>query len=224
MRDFYATVEWLQHFIINLYVHLLLQFHFCSTQNLKFYYMKLLLFLLFYLFIFFAAFKHPIDTKDKNTPLTSSYSDIALDYQTRPVNVEKLFILRGLTSSWQYWCYERVFSSSKSCLFELLSKYKCCLNILSHAWLSTFVYHLSWILVSLQDAYHEPHCVFWEYTNAYVWFSFCSSQEIHHKEQSRFNTWHREDAKFVFEGCVFLCLFYYCLSFFLKTRREISYL
>ena len=51
---------------------------------------------------FFAAFKHPIDTKDKNTPLTSSYSDIALDYQTRPVSVEKLFILRGLTSSWQY--------------------------------------------------------------------------------------------------------------------------
>lgn len=120
MRDFYATVEWLQHFLINLYVHLLLQFHFCSTQNLKFYYMKLLLFLLFYLFIFFAAFKHPIDAKAKNSPLTSSYSDIALDYQTRPVSVEKLFILRGLTSSWQYWCYERVFSSSKSCLFELL--------------------------------------------------------------------------------------------------------
>ena len=50
-------------------------------------------------FFFFAAFKHPIDAKDKNTPLTSSYSDIALDYQTRPVSVEKLFILRGLTSS-----------------------------------------------------------------------------------------------------------------------------
>ena len=100
------------------------------------------------------------------------------------------------------------------------NKYKCCLNILSHAWLSTFVDHLSWILVSLQDAYHEPHCVFWDYTNAYVWFSFCSSQEIHHKEQSRFNTWRREDAKFVFEGCVFLCLFYYCLSFFFLRREE----
>ena len=118
MRDFYATVERLQHFLINLYVHLLLQFHFCSTQNLKFYHMKLLL--LLFIYLFFAAFKHPIDAKDKNTPLTSSYSDIALDYQTRPVSVEKLFILRGLTSSWQYWCYERVFSSSKSCLFELL--------------------------------------------------------------------------------------------------------
>ena len=160
MRDFYATVEWLQHFIINLYVHLLLQFHFCSTQNLKFYYMKLLLFLLFYLFIFFAAFKHPIDTKDKNTPLTSSYSDIALDYQTRPVSVEKLFILRGLTSSWQYWCYERVFSSSKSCYIWTSNKYKCCLNILSHAWLSTFVYHLSWILVSLHRMPTMNHTVF----------------------------------------------------------------
>ena len=74
----------------------------------------------YFILFFFAAFKHPIDAKDKNTPLTSSYSDIALDYQTRPVSVEKLFILRGLTSSWQYWCYERVFSSSKSCLFELL--------------------------------------------------------------------------------------------------------
>ena len=49
--------------------------------------------------IIFDAFKHPIDAKDKNTPLTSSYSDIALDYQTQPVSVEKLFILRGLTSS-----------------------------------------------------------------------------------------------------------------------------
>ena len=48
-----------------------------------------------------AAFKHPIDAKEKNT-LTSSYSDIALDDQTRPVSVEELFILRGLTSSWQY--------------------------------------------------------------------------------------------------------------------------
>ena len=100
------------------------------------------------------------------------------------------------------------------------NKYKCCLNILSHAWLSTFEYHLSWILVSLQDAYHEPNCVFWDYTNAYVWFSFCSSQEIHHKEQSRFNTRHREDAKFVFEGCVFLCLFYYCLSFFFEDEKR----
>ena len=61
--------------------------------------MKLLLLLLFYCYFFFAAFKHPTDAKDKNTPLTSSYSDIALDYQTRPVSVEKLFILRGLTSS-----------------------------------------------------------------------------------------------------------------------------
>ena len=58
----------------------------------------IIIIILFY-FIFFAAFKHPIDAKDKNTPLTSSYSDIALDYQTRPVSVEKLFILRGLTSS-----------------------------------------------------------------------------------------------------------------------------
>ena len=84
-------------------------------------YEVIIIFIILFYF-FFAAFKHPIDAKDKNTPLTSSYSDIALDYQTRPVSVEKLFILRGLTSSWQYWCYERVFSSSKlkSCLFELL--------------------------------------------------------------------------------------------------------
>ena len=51
--------------------------------------MKLLLLLLFYFIFFFAAFKHPIDAKDKNTPLTSSYSDIALDYQT-PVSYTHL--------------------------------------------------------------------------------------------------------------------------------------
>ena len=62
-------------------------------------YEVIIIIIIIIIFFFFAAFKHPIDAKDKNTPLTSNYSDIALDYQTRPVSVEKRFILRGLTSS-----------------------------------------------------------------------------------------------------------------------------